>query len=117
MSLTANLLETSGIPTVIVGSAIDIVEHVGAARFLYTDFPLGNPMGPPYDAAAQAIILEEALHLLETAETPGTIRHSLVPWPGEQAWRWGYNYVGPENREELAAIGEERRRYRDGLKK
>ncbi|MEZ5231807.1 MAG: hypothetical protein R2749_03740 [Acidimicrobiales bacterium] len=48
MSLVARHLEANGIPTVIVGSARDIVEQAGVARFLFVDFPLGNPMGKPY---------------------------------------------------------------------
>ena len=37
MSLVARILEEAGIPTVILGSAIDIVEHCGVPRFLFTD--------------------------------------------------------------------------------
>jgi D-proline reductase (dithiol) PrdB len=43
ISLVARHLETNGIPTVIVGSALDVVEHCGVPRFYFTDFPLGNP--------------------------------------------------------------------------
>ena len=35
-------------PTVVIGSARDIVEHCGVARFVFTDFPLGNPCGHPW---------------------------------------------------------------------
>jgi D-proline reductase (dithiol) PrdB len=44
ISLVARHLETNGIPTVIVGSALDVVEHCGVPRFYFTDFPLGNPL-------------------------------------------------------------------------
>jgi len=39
VSLVARYLEANGLPTVIVGSALDIVEHCGVPRFLFTDFP------------------------------------------------------------------------------
>ena len=48
MSLVARHLEANGLPTVIIGSALDIVEHCGVPRFLFTDFPLGNPCGHPW---------------------------------------------------------------------
>ena len=32
-------------PTVIVGSARDVVEECGVPRFVFSDFPLGNPCG------------------------------------------------------------------------
>ncbi len=33
-----------------MGCAKDIVEYVGVPRFLFSDFPLGNPAGKPHDA-------------------------------------------------------------------
>ena len=44
----------TGIPTVIMGGAKDIVEHCGVPRFLFSDFPLGNSAGRPFDAESQA---------------------------------------------------------------
>ena len=49
VSLLARHLENNGIPTVVLGSGKDIVEHCAVARFLFIDFPLGNPCGKPYD--------------------------------------------------------------------
>ena len=46
VSLAARMLEESGIATVVMGCAKDIVEHVGVPRFLFSDFPLGNAAGP-----------------------------------------------------------------------
>jgi hypothetical protein len=50
VSLIARHLEVNGIPTVVMGCARDIVEHCGAPRFLFSDFPLGNSAGRPHDA-------------------------------------------------------------------
>ena len=61
MSLVARHLEANGIPTVVMGCAKDIVEHCGVPRFLFSDFPLGNPAGKPCDVASQAATLELAL--------------------------------------------------------
>ena len=39
--------------SVIVGSALDVVEHCGVPRFYFTDFPLGNPCGHPWQPQMQ----------------------------------------------------------------
>ncbi|HSW23287.1 MAG TPA: reductase, partial [Burkholderiaceae bacterium] len=39
VSLAARALEASGIATVVMGCARDIVEHAGVPRFLFSDFP------------------------------------------------------------------------------
>ena len=67
LSLIARMLEEGGTATVVMGCAKDIVEHVGVPRLLFSDFPLGNSAGRPNDAASQALTLDLALRLLETA--------------------------------------------------
>ena len=64
MSLVARHLEAHGIATVILGSARDIVEHCGVPRFVFTDFPIGNPCGKPYDVPMQRSIVALGLDLL-----------------------------------------------------
>jgi len=58
VSLVSRYLEENGLSTVIMGSARDIVEECGIARFIFTDFPLGNPCGKPWDVAMQRSIVE-----------------------------------------------------------
>ncbi len=100
-------------PTVIIGSARDIVEHCGVPRFLFVDFPLGNPCGKPWDAAMQRRIVAEGIGLFETASGPGTTVVSTERW-GDDAWRARYMAVTPENRAALARQGEDLRRRRAG---
>src|SRR5262245_15792998 len=98
-------------PTVIVGSALDVVEHVGVARLLFTDFPLGNPCGPPGQRGVQKAIVRQALGLLESAEQPRTTVRAPVAWPEAGAlWRPRYGRVDPAERERLLTLGEDRRR-------
>lgn len=108
MSLAARHLEANGIPTVILGSARDIVEQAGVPRFLFTDFPLGNPTGKPYDAAMQRSIVGMGLDLLEEARFPRTTVQTPFRWD-DDAWRAGYMRVDESNLDELARAGEERR--------
>lgn len=111
VSMVARHLEANGIPTVILGSAKDIVEHCGVPRFVFNDFPLGNPCGHPWDKEMQVASLKLALQVLETATAPRTTVRSPFEWkPNDLEWRERYSRVRPEDREKLLAIGEERRR-------
>lgn len=101
----------------IIGSARDIVEHCGVARFLFTDFPLGNPCGPPFQREAQTQIAELAIGLLDTADVPRTTVMAPVKWPGDANWRERYNRVRPEDRARLLAEGEARRVRRTNLRR
>jgi hypothetical protein len=111
ISLVARHLEANGIPTVIIGSALDIVEHCGVPRFYFTDFPLGNPCGHPWQPAMQREIVRQALSLFETAETPRTtIKAPFSWWEDGAIWRARYGRVDPADKERLLKLGEERRR-------
>ena len=87
MSLVARHLEANGIPTVVIATARDIVEHCGVPRLVFVDFPLGNPCGVPFDARMQSEILELALGLLETAEEPRTTLVAPYRWPDGEGWK------------------------------
>lgn len=76
-----------------MGCALDIVAHCGVPRFVFSDFPLGNSAGKPFDAASQAATLELALHVLETATAPRTIVHSPQRWSDDPAWKLDYDNV------------------------
>ncbi len=110
ISLVARHLEAAGIPTVIIGSALDVVEHCGVPRFYFTDFPLGNPCGHPWERDMQREIVRNALKLFETATAPRTTVRSPFAWKEDGAmWRARYGRVTPENRERLLKLGDERR--------
>jgi len=118
VSLAARHLEANGIPTVIIGSALDVVEHCGVARFLFTDFPLGNPCGHPWDRAMQEAIVRQAIGLLETADRPRTTVKAPFGWKAsDPEWRARYGRVDPADRAKLLALGEERRRRRSARAK
>ena len=91
MSLVARYLEEQGVPTVIFGCARDIVEHCGVPRFLWSDFPLGNSAGRPFDVESQAQTLELALRVLESAPAARTTVQSPLRWEPDAAWKRDYN--------------------------
>jgi hypothetical protein len=90
LSLAARALEQSGIATVVMGCAKDIVEHVGVPRFLFSDFPLGNAAGRPRDAASQTLTLDLALSVLESAPAPRTTLQSPLRWSDDPDWKLDY---------------------------
>ena len=87
MSLISRYLEAHGIATVVIGTARDIVEHCGVARFLFVDFPLGSPCGEPGNVAQQRAIFDRALGLLERATGPRTTEVSEYRWSKGEAWK------------------------------
>ena len=109
MSLVSRYLESHGIPTVVVGSARDIVEECGVARFVFNDFPLGNPFGKPDDVAMQQATVDIALDLLETARLPRTTVQTPFRWSEDESWRAVYARVDASNRDALRQEGEKRR--------
>jgi hypothetical protein len=102
VSLAARHLEQNGIPTVIMGCAKDIVEYCGVPRFLFGDFPLGNPAGRPHDPQSQAVILELALRVLEAAPAPRTSVQSPLRWSADPAWKLDYCNITRLSPEEIA---------------
>ncbi|MBM4385464.1 MAG: hypothetical protein FJ091_19085 [Deltaproteobacteria bacterium] len=116
MSLVSRHLEANGIPTVVIGSAHDIVEECGVARFLFSDFPLGSPCGRPYDAAMQRTIVGYALDLLESARLPRTTVQTPLRWSEDEAWKQRYARVDAERIEALKRAGERRRAQQQAAK-
>jgi D-proline reductase (dithiol) PrdB len=102
VSLVARHLEAGGIPSVVMGCAKDIVEHVAAPRFLFSDFPLGNSAGKPHDTASQALTLELALRVLENAPGPQTTVQSPLRWSEDFSWKRDYSNPALLSAEELA---------------
>jgi hypothetical protein len=109
VSLVARHLEANGIATVIIGSALDIVEHCGVPRFVFTDFPLGNPCGHPWRRDMQASIVALALRSLARATGPRSTMKAPFAWKGDPGWRDRYGRVEPAQREQLLAVGRARR--------
>jgi hypothetical protein len=112
VSLVARHLEANGIPTVIMGCAKDIVEHCGVPRFAFSDFPLGNSAGRPFDADSQAQTLELALRVLESAPGPRTTVQSPQRWDADARWKLDYLDLAKLTPEKIA----ERRQEFDAVK-
>jgi len=112
VSLVARHLEANGLPTVIMGCAKDIVEHCGVPRFLFSDFPLGNSAGRPFDVESQALTLQLALRVLETAPAARTTVQSPLRWQENASWKLDFSNLDRMTPEQIA----ERRREFDEIK-
>ncbi len=117
VSLVSRHLEAAGIPTVVIGSARDIVEECGVARFVYTDFPLGNPCGKPYDAEMQSKITGFALDLLDTATMARTTVQTPYVWDEDASWKDRYARVDDADAAKLKAAGDARRTRENDAKR
>jgi hypothetical protein len=104
MALIARRLESSGIATVVLGCAKDIVEHVGVPRFVFSDFPLGNAAGRPNDRASHDATLELAFALLESAPAPRTTVQSPLRWSASADWKLDYCNVDRLSADEIARL-------------
>ncbi len=112
VSLAARHLEAHGISTVIMGCAKDIVEHCGVPRFLFSDFPLGNSAGRPFDVESQAQTLTLALRVLEGAPAARTTLQSPLRWNADGSWKLDYLDLTKLSPERIA----ERRKEFDEVK-
>jgi hypothetical protein len=112
VSLVARHLEASGLPTVIMGAAKDIVEYCGVPRFLFSDVPLGNSAGRPFDTESQALTLELALRVLESAPAARTTVQSPLRWSDDASWKLDFSNLDRMTPEQIA----ERRREFDEIK-
>ncbi len=80
MGLFARAIEEACIPTVSLSSALDITSAVKPPRAVFVNFPLGHQAGKPFDSDGQRRIILDALHVLETATTPGTLVRLQYKW-------------------------------------
>ena len=101
IALAARAAESAGMPTVIMGCALDIIEYVGVPRFYFSDFPLGNSCGRPHDPTSQWLSITGALDLLTTAQEPRTTVTSPMTWNGSPNWKQDYSNIERLNATEI----------------
>ena len=101
MSLAARHLEAHGMATVIMGCARDIVEYCGVPRFLFSDFPLGNAAGKPFDTPSQRDTFELALRVLEAAPAARTTVQSPLRWREDPSWKRDFCNLDPLSKDDL----------------
>jgi len=87
VGLIAREIESRGIPTVSLSSALSITSSVNPPRAVFVDFPLGYTAGKPHDADLQDAIVEAALAAFETMEKPGSVDRLPFHWADDDVWK------------------------------
>ena len=85
MPVLARTLEQAGLSTILVTTMPYWAERVGVPRTLAVEFPFGHTLGQPHDAAQQMRVIQAALGVLESEQSPGKIVHSREIWPTSEA--------------------------------
>ena len=80
MPVLARTLEAAGLSTIVVTMMPYWAEKAGTPRTLAVEFPFGHTLGEPGNVAQQLRVIRQALAVLATAVTPGTIVHSPETW-------------------------------------
>ncbi|HEX2932020.1 MAG TPA: hypothetical protein VHV54_19995 [Candidatus Binatia bacterium] len=82
------MIEAAGIPTLVIGTAHDIMSRVVPPRAAFVDHPVGRTFGPPHHRQRNETVLHRALAELEHFTRPGEIRDLHCNWSpdGGRAW-------------------------------
>lgn len=82
------MIEGRGIPTLVIGTAHDIMSRVAPPRAAFVDHPVGRTFGPPHDRKRGEIILTRALAELPKFTDPRELRDLGCAWTpdGSRAW-------------------------------
>jgi hypothetical protein len=87
VGLIARQIETAGIPTLCMGSALDILKAGKPPRAAFLDFPLGHTTGKPHEPELQREILIQALDAFNTMTEPGSIKILPFRWSEKDEWK------------------------------
>ena len=82
------MIEASGIPTLVIGTAHDIMSKVTPPRAAFVDHPVGRTFGPPNDRQRNQRVLARALVELPKFARPAEIHDLGCNWSpdGSRAW-------------------------------
>jgi len=82
------VIEARGIPTLIIGTAYDIMSKVVPPRAAFVDHPVGRTFGPPHDRQRNVAVLAKALAELRQFTQPGMIRDLQCNWASDGSRSW-----------------------------
>ncbi len=104
MGVLARAVERCGVPTVSSSNAWDITALVKPPRTGFLNFPLGNSVGRPREAAEQRDVCRAILRLAERSDQPGIIAGLPQAWP-EPDWM---DAIAAQYREEAGILRSQR---------
>jgi hypothetical protein len=82
------VIESQGIPTMVIGTAHDIMSKVTPPRAVFVDHPVGRTFGPPHDRVSNEAVLGRALEELPRFTRANEIRDPGFVWSSDGSRRW-----------------------------
>ena len=82
------MIESHGIPTLVIGTVYDIMDKVRPPRAVFVDHPVGRTFGPPHDRVRHEEILTRALAELPEFAEPGQVRDLHANWLPDGSRQW-----------------------------
>jgi hypothetical protein len=82
------VIEASGIPTLVIGTAHDIMSKVTPPRAAFVDHPVGRTFGPPNDRQRNQTVLARALAELPKFARPAEIHDLGCNWSPDASRAW-----------------------------
>ena len=82
------MIENQGIPTLLAGTALDIIRQVVPPRAVFVDHPVGRTFGPPHDRRRNEAVLARVLAELPNFTQPGEIRDPGFEWAPNGSREW-----------------------------
>lgn len=80
MGLVARFLEENGFSTILLTMTPEFNREIGIPRIAAIEYPYGRTVGEVNDVTGQRQVIEAALSVLESAQTPGEVRHLPFTW-------------------------------------
>jgi hypothetical protein len=82
------VIESLGIPTLVIGTVLDIMTKVPPPRAVFVDHPVGRTFGRPGEHRKHEEVLTLALAELSNFTEPGQIRDLHCQWNagGDRLW-------------------------------
>jgi hypothetical protein len=82
------VIEGRGIPTLVIGTARDIMSKVTPPRAAFVDHPVGRTFGRPHDRLRHEAVLARALSELPKFTSAGEIRELGCQWEPHGGRHW-----------------------------
>ncbi|MBI5682692.1 MAG: hypothetical protein HZC45_05950 [Deltaproteobacteria bacterium] len=80
MGLIQREIEKYGIPCISISIARKFTEEIKPPRAVFLRWPLGHPLGEPYNVKQQMIVLKKAFEALMNIKEPGAIIDLNYRW-------------------------------------
>lgn len=82
--MIAREVEAKGIPTMVLGSAFDLLSSGWPPRTSFVNYPLGHPAGKPFDKEDQYRLVKAAIQGVALHTKSGQVNILDCDWDGDQ---------------------------------